>query len=82
MQLNEYSDQLDADTYEPGVKKVTTTGIVRDPGTSLASATGTCERISDGAEQAQVGVVWTTWAEIRISQRKRPNCERCKETRR
>ena len=64
--------------HKSKVEKRTTTGIVRDPSSSLASATGTYERISDGAALAQVGVVNTTWAKVRLSRLQRPNSEHCK----
>ena len=52
--------------------------IVRDPIFSLASATGTYKRISDGTALAKVRVVGTRWANVTVSWLQRVDGERYK----
>ena len=76
--MNEYRDQLVANISAPGVGERTTTRIVRDPISLLASATGTYERISDGAAHAQVGFFKSSWTKVHLPPWKRLYIERCK----
>ena len=81
VQLVTYSDRLMTVTHkhrENQVEKRTTTGIVPDPMFSLASGTCTYKGISDGATLAQVGVVSTIWARVRVPWLQRVDSERYK----